>query len=88
MLIDIGADSYEDAIEIGVKPGQQIVPICLYADGKRKENYGESLGQPLRMWSCNRITKRIKTKHYQTHYTLVRLYKKKLVFAVHKLLQI
>ena len=28
MLIDIGADSYEDAIEIGVKPGQQIVPIC------------------------------------------------------------
>ncbi|PGY12813.1 MULTISPECIES: M42 family metallopeptidase [Bacillus cereus group] len=28
MLIDIGADSYEDAIEIGIKPGQQIVPIC------------------------------------------------------------
>ena len=28
MLIDIGADSYEDAIEIGVKPGQQIVPIA------------------------------------------------------------
>ncbi|MBC6971440.1 M42 family metallopeptidase [Bacillus sp. Xin] len=28
MLIDIGADSYEDALEIGVKPGQQIVPIC------------------------------------------------------------
>ncbi|MGG3652048.1 M42 family metallopeptidase [Bacillus pseudomycoides] len=28
MLIDIGADSYEQALEIGVKPGQQIVPIC------------------------------------------------------------
>ena len=28
MLIDIGADNYEDAIEIGIKPGQQIVPIC------------------------------------------------------------
>ncbi|MGR5984741.1 M42 family metallopeptidase [Bacillus cytotoxicus] len=28
MLIDIGADSYEEALEIGVKPGQQIVPIC------------------------------------------------------------
>lgn len=28
MLIDIGADSKEDALEIGVKPGQQIVPIC------------------------------------------------------------
>ncbi|WP_369902239.1 M42 family metallopeptidase [Bacillus manliponensis] len=28
MLIDIGADSHEDAKEIGIKPGQQIVPIC------------------------------------------------------------
>ncbi|HDX9590962.1 TPA: M42 family metallopeptidase [Bacillus pseudomycoides] len=28
MLIDIGADSSEEAHEIGVKPGQQIVPIC------------------------------------------------------------
>ncbi|MBS4173858.1 M42 family metallopeptidase [Bacillus sp. FJAT-49736] len=28
MLIDIGADDREDVIRIGVKPGQQIVPIC------------------------------------------------------------
>lgn len=28
MLIDIGADSREDAQGIGIKPGQQIVPIC------------------------------------------------------------
>ncbi|MCM3572244.1 M42 family metallopeptidase [Mesobacillus subterraneus] len=28
MLIDIGADDKEDAINIGIKPGQQIVPIC------------------------------------------------------------
>ena len=28
MLIDIGADDREDAIRIGVKPGQQVVPIC------------------------------------------------------------
>jgi putative aminopeptidase FrvX len=28
MLIDIGADDKEDALKIGVKPGQQIVPIC------------------------------------------------------------
>ncbi|PGZ98139.1 peptidase M28 [Bacillus pseudomycoides] len=28
MLIDIGVDSPEEAHEIGVKPGQQIVPIC------------------------------------------------------------
>ncbi len=28
MLIDIGADNREDAIKIGIKPGQQIVPIC------------------------------------------------------------
>lgn len=28
MLIDIGADDKADAIQIGIKPGQQIVPIC------------------------------------------------------------
>ncbi|MFJ8264394.1 M42 family metallopeptidase [Peribacillus asahii] len=28
MLIDIGADDKEDAKQIGIKPGQQIVPIC------------------------------------------------------------
>jgi putative aminopeptidase FrvX len=28
MLIDIGADSKKDAKKIGIKPGQQIVPIC------------------------------------------------------------
>ncbi|WP_188456498.1 M42 family metallopeptidase [Virgibacillus oceani] len=28
MLIDIGADDREDALKIGIKPGQAIVPIC------------------------------------------------------------
>jgi len=28
MMIDIGADNREDVKQIGVKPGQQIVPIC------------------------------------------------------------
>ncbi len=28
MLIDIGADDKDDALKIGVKPGQPIVPIC------------------------------------------------------------
>ncbi|WP_243355900.1 M42 family metallopeptidase [Bacillus litorisediminis] len=28
MLIDVGADSKEDAEQIGIKPGQQIVPVC------------------------------------------------------------
>lgn len=28
MLIDIGADSKEDAMSLGVRPGQSIVPIC------------------------------------------------------------
>ena len=28
MMIDIGADDMADAIKIGVKPGQQIIPIC------------------------------------------------------------
>jgi putative aminopeptidase FrvX len=28
MLIDIGADNKEDALKIGIKPGQSIMPIC------------------------------------------------------------
>jgi len=28
MLIDIGADDKEDALKIGIRPGQQIVPVC------------------------------------------------------------
>ncbi|MEC1289740.1 M42 family metallopeptidase [Bacillus mojavensis] len=28
MMIDIGADDKEDAIKIGIKPGQQVVPVC------------------------------------------------------------
>src|SRR5699024_10864997 len=28
MLIDIGADDRDDALEIGIKPGDTIVPIC------------------------------------------------------------
>lgn len=28
MFLDIGADDRDDAINIGIKPGQQIVPIC------------------------------------------------------------
>lgn len=28
MLIDVGADDKEDAKRIGIKPGQQIVPVC------------------------------------------------------------
>ena len=28
MLIDIGADDKEDAERMGIKPGEQIVPVC------------------------------------------------------------
>lgn len=30
MLIDIGADDLEDAKKIGIRPGQQIVPVCAF----------------------------------------------------------
>jgi putative aminopeptidase FrvX len=38
MYIDIGADSKEEAEKLGVKPGQQVVPICPFtvmANGKK-----------------------------------------------------
>ena len=28
MLIDVGADSKEDAIKMGIRPGQSIIPVC------------------------------------------------------------
>ncbi len=37
MLIDIGADSKEDALRIGVKPGQQIVPVCPFTPMANKK---------------------------------------------------
>lgn len=37
MLIDIGADSKEDAIKIGIKPGQQIVPVCPFTPMANKK---------------------------------------------------
>ena len=38
MLIDIGADDKDDAMKIGIKPGQSIVPVCPFtpmANGKK-----------------------------------------------------
>jgi putative aminopeptidase FrvX len=37
MLIDIGADDKEDAKNIGIKPGQQIVPICPFTPMANKK---------------------------------------------------
>ena len=37
MYIDIGADDKEDAEKIGVKPGQQIVPICPFTPMANKK---------------------------------------------------
>ncbi|WP_019243914.1 MULTISPECIES: M42 family metallopeptidase [Bacillus] len=37
MLIDVGADDAEDAKRIGIKPGQQIVPICPFTPMANKK---------------------------------------------------
>ncbi|ARK31761.1 M42 family metallopeptidase [Halalkalibacter krulwichiae] len=37
MYIDIGADHKEDALSIGIKPGQQIVPICPFTPMANKK---------------------------------------------------
>ncbi|RBW71432.1 M42 family metallopeptidase [Bacillus taeanensis] len=37
MLIDIGADDREDAKRIGIRPGQQIVPICPFTPMANKK---------------------------------------------------
>ncbi len=45
MLIDVGADSKDDAIAIGVRPGQSIIPVCSFTPmANPKKNYGKSLG--------------------------------------------
>lgn len=38
MLIDIGADDCEDVKRIGVKPGQQIVPVCPFTPMANEKN--------------------------------------------------
>lgn len=37
MLIDIGADDREDAINLGVKPGQSIIPVCPFTPMANKK---------------------------------------------------
>ncbi len=68
MLIDIGADSYEDAIEIGVKPGQQIVPICPFTPMANEKKimakaWDNRYGCGLAIELLKRIKRRNITKH-------------------------
>lgn len=44
MLIDIGADDLEDAKRIGIRPGQQAVPVCPFTPMANEKNHGKSLG--------------------------------------------
>ena len=37
MLIDIGADDREDAIKLGIQPGQPIVPVCPFTPMANKK---------------------------------------------------
>lgn len=40
MYIDIGADSREEAESFGVRPGQQILPICPFTPLANPKNHG------------------------------------------------
>lgn len=44
MLIDIGADDKEDVKRIGIKPGQQIVPICPFTPMANEKKYWQKHG--------------------------------------------
>ncbi len=45
MLIDVGADNKEDAIALGVRPGQSIIPVCPFTPMYQSEkNNGKSVG--------------------------------------------
>lgn len=46
MLIDIGADSDEDAKALGIRPGQQILPICPFTP----------MANPKKLWQRRGIT--------------------------------
>ena len=87
MLIDIGADSYEDAIEIGVKPGQQIVPICFTPMANEKKIMAKAWDN---RYGCGLAIelKRIKRRNITKHIILWCDCTRRSWFAVHKLLQI
>lgn len=44
MLIDIGADNRSDAEAIGIKPGQQIVPVCPFTPMANSKKFWQKLG--------------------------------------------
>lgn len=78
MLIDIGADSYEDAIEIGIKPGQQIVPICPFTPmANEKKIMAKAWDNRYGCGLAIELLKELKDETLPNTLYWVRLYKKK-----------
>ena len=44
MLIDVGADNKEDAIALGVRPGQSIIPVCPFTPMANPKKLWQKLG--------------------------------------------
>lgn len=44
MLIDVGADSKEDALQMGIRPGQSIIPICPFTPMANPKKLWRKLG--------------------------------------------
>ncbi len=78
MLIDIGADSAEDAKRIGIRPGQAIVPICPFTPMANPKKLWLKLGI-IAMgvgWQSN-YSKTLKMKNSLIHFSQVPQCKKK-----------
>jgi len=64
MLIDIGADSKEDALQLGIKPGQQIVPICPFTPmANRKKILAKAWDNRYGCGLAIELLKEVKDKH-------------------------
>ena len=89
MFIDIGASSQEEAMEWGVRPGDQVVPYFEFQVMKNEKCYLQKHGITESVCAITiDVLKQLKDEKHQTLYMALELYKKKLVFVAQKHLRI
>ena len=80
MLIDIGADDREDAIKIGIKPGQQIVPVCPFTPmANSKKIMAKAWDNRYGCGFAIELIEELQGETFQTFFILVQRSKRKLV---------
>lgn len=77
-MIDVGADSKQEVAEMGIRPGDQIVPICPFTPmANEKKILAKAWDNRYGCGLAVELLKEVKMKNCQISYILELLFKKK-----------